>query len=343
MTKKGSVVDAHVDSLIVLWHILFDPSDLWHQYVQRLNKYQGFKDNYCKINTFLDSLSDVANNLQSIYDEKKINCSRRIRKFYKEYQPVIDIICQYSGMKNFIDYNFDCFGKLKDDSGLEFFYDYFRNHEDKAEKILAVLERLKQLGLQELHLEEGKDFTTGIYRMNTRNSLISDIEVLDNMKLVPNYEDDVVTYRTTGSNYEIREGGMWGNSVTVNNLTFDPERLPKSMARNELYYQIIDLKNSHQQECDSLRDSIDLSVAIDDLSSQVNIADQVVERLKSVHNKDELHQLLLQIKEHLEQLHTISAQYDSEISQNSLLITTEKLQSEKSNYLRRRNYNTDTR
>lgn len=341
MTKKGSVVDAHVDSLIVLWHILFDPSDLWHQYVQRLNEYQGLKDNYYKIDA-LRPFSEAAERLQSIHDGKNVKGSRKIKKFYKDHQSVLDIICQYSSIKNFTNYNFDWNRKLKDSSGLDFFYGYFTNHEDEAEKILAVLERLKQLGLQELHLEEGKDFTTGIYRMNTRNSLISDIEILDNMELVPNYEDDVVTYRTTGSNYEIREGGMWGNSVTVNNLTFDPERLPKSMARNELYYQIIDLKNSHQQECDSLRDSIDLSVAIDDLSSQVNIASQVVERLKSVHNKDELHQLLLQIKEHLEQLHTISTQYDSEISQSSSLITEEKLQSEKTNYLRRRKYNTDT-
>ena len=327
MEKERKLISSDIDNLIALCHIL----NAYTEFTQNLPKLIKTKYN-----------RDIVYNLYKISKGKLVVGSKKVKKFYQENKSVIDTINKFSNICIFINYNYDWQGNLSEESGLNFFYKYISTHQESLERILSVLEKIKKLGFDKLEFDEEIDFTNTKYKIDARLGGNFDIAYFDNIEVVPNYQKGVVEYRTTESNYKIiakvsfGELSKYGKTIIVNSLLFDPKRLPEDVTKESIFDKIVSLKSNQQENCDTIRNSVDLSIGVDDLYSQFNTTSRIVDGLNNVECKEQLHEVLLGIKAYLDQLQTISSEYDDSISQSDSTITKEKLQKEKQLYLKRR-------
>lgn len=329
MEKEKTPISVHVNNLIALCHILNDYNEFTKN-LTRLIKVKH-KDN-----------RDIVYNLYKISKGQVVIGSKKVKKFYQNNKSVIDTINKFSSISEFITHNYDWHGNLREEPGVEFFYKYITSHQKGLERILSLLEQINKLGFDRLEFNEELDFTNNEYKIYTRFNDNFRISYLDNMEAVPNYRSDVVEYKTTGSNYEIvadvsfSDLSKYGKKIIVNSLLFDYKSLPEDITKEFTFDRIVSLKKEQQEDCDSIRNSVDLSIGVDDLYSQFDTTSRIIERLKNVESKEQLCGILLGIKSYLDQLQSISSKYDDSVAQNDSFITKEILQKEKRLYLERR-------
>lgn len=330
MEKEKTPISVHVNNLIALCHILND-YDEFTKNLTRLIKVKH-KDN-----------TDIVYNLYKISKGQVVIGSKKVKKFYQNNKSVIDTINKFSSISEFITHNYDWHGNLREKPGVDFFYKYITSHQKDLERILSLLEQINKLGFDRLEFNEELDFTNNEYKIYTRFNDNFRISYLDNIEAVPNYRSDVVEYKTTGSNYEIVAHVSFSDlskydekEIIVNSLLFDYKRLPEDITKEFTFDRIVSLKKEQQEDCDSIRNSVDLSIGVDDLYSQFGTTSRIIERLKNVESKEQLREILLGIKSYLDQLKSISSKYDDSVAQSDSPITREKLQEEKQLYLKRR-------
>lgn len=330
MEKEKTPISVHVNHLIALCYILND----YDEFTKNLTRLIKVKH---KNNT------DIVYNLYKISKGQVVIGSKKVKKFYQNNKSVIDTINKFSSISEFITHNYDWHGNLREEPGVDFFYKYITSHQKDLERILSLLEQINKLGFDRLEFNEELDFTNNEYQIYTRFNDNFRISYLDNMEAVPNYRSDVVEYKTTGSNYEIVAHVSFSDlskydekEIIVNSLLFDYKRLPEDITKEFTFDRIVSLKKEQQEDCDSIRNSVDLSIGVDDLYSQFGTTSRIIERLKNVESKEQLREILLGIKSYLDQLKSISSKYDDSVSQSDSTITKEKLQEEKQLYLKRR-------
>ena len=308
--------------------------------------------------SILDSYHEFSNNLTNLLSNSKYSTAdiyklfrissgehvlgaNKLKKFYIENKKTIDKIEKFSSICEFINLNYDGDGNLRSDSSLDFFYQYMLDNKDNIDTITEVLLKLKNLGVSKLEFNEQVDFSEQVYYLytNLRDNIY--IKYLDNLVIMPNYEKDKVEYTTKGSSYMLVAGESfdeisdYNRGVIVNTLIFNPSELPTDMKRKTIFDKIVELKNQ-QTDCAIVRNSVDLSVGVDDLCSQFNSTNSIIEKLDNVENKEEFHTVLVEIKERLDKLQTMSSNYDEKVTRESENITKEKLAKEKQLFLDRR-------
>lgn len=334
MREKKKLISADVCDLIALCHML-DEFTEFNKNLPKLIKTKYDRDieyNIAKVH-----------NLYKLSNGKFVFGSKKVKKFYQENKSAIDTINRFSNICSFINRNYNLHGNLREECSLDFFYKYFLSHQESLERILSVLEKIKKLGFNKLEFDEEIDFTNTKYEIDTRFSGNLDIAYFDNIEVVPNYQKSVVKYRTTGSNYKIiarrlslDKFSKYEKTIIVNSLLFDPKRLPEDVTKESIFDKIVSLKSNQQNNCDIIRNSVDFRIAINDLYTKFITTGMIIGRLNNVENKEQLHEILLGIRAYLDQLKTISSEYDYGVSQNNPAITTEILEEERSLYLEKR-------
>ena len=116
---------------------------------------------------------------------------------------------------------------------------------------------------------------------------------------------------------------------------FDPNRLPVKLDRKNTFDRIIDLKKQQEEKNTSIRNSVDLSISVSDLDEQLNSTSSIISKLDDVQNKNQLLEVLINIKGEVDKLKTLSEQYDSSISEKEPSLTKEVLDREKKLQLKR--------
>lgn len=323
--KKNNTIEANVRNIIALCHIL----DNYSEFTKNLTRFISTKDNR----------EDVYN-LDRITHGGLVVGSRKVKKFYQENKDVLDTINKYSDISNYINNNYDCHGNFLEDSSLNFFYQYLLNHKGELEQILSVLEKLKQLGFDKFKFNKDIDFTQYEYEMFVFFNRNLHITYLDNMQVIPNYQNDIVRYRSTDSNYTIRTElilgsfSKYGKTITLNSLVFDVKRLPNNIDKENIFDGLIRLKEEQSKNCTIVRNSVDLSISIGDLQLQFYKTSKTIEGLSDIANKNELKEVLLRIKEDLDILQNMSTEYDNSVVQQDSSISHEILKQQKQMCLR---------
>ncbi len=309
-----------IDNLIALCHIM--------------NEYKEFIKNLKELIT-VSYNRDIIENLRKISNGEFVLGSKKVKRFYEDNKSTIDTINKYSSINSFICSNYDSDGDLYEESAIDFFYEYFNNHKKDLDKILILLEKFKRLGGWELKFNENTDFTSKEYYMNPSFTGTSKIYILDNIEVLPNYDNYLIKYKTSGSNYELETIAFRNKftqsdiSITVNSLLFDPDKLPDVISNEAIIDKIIDMRNSKEEECTNIKNAIDLRISVDNLNKQFMRTNEIMNRIKNIENKE----VLLHIKSLLEQLEDISLKYEEDISQDYSDITTELIQKEKEFHL----------
>lgn len=320
---------AKVDDIIALCHILED----YREFIDKLNDLL-YKPNLG--GSVSEYISKASHGVKLPFRERKFT------RFYQENKEVIDTINKYTDIGYFISNNYNWLGELREDSGLDYFHEYIMNHLEKLDKILAVLEKLKQLGFREFSFDKEKDFKNEEHYMYTSIDNNFEISYLDNIEVLPNYQTDIVKYRTTDSNYMIVNGLFNGEladydrKIILNSLTFDAKRLPNQIDKETMFDSIVSVKSEQSDLCQKIRNSVNLSTAADDLEEEYLRAKSTIDGLLQMEDKEELYKILTRLKKNIDALQNASARYDQDIARDNESISLEQIEKEKQLYLKRK-------
>lgn len=327
MEKEEKVIVADIYNLIALCHIIDD----FEEFIKSINELDKSKDKRAIIHD-IDKIS--RGEFVFRFGIKKLNT------FYQDNKSVIDKINKYSNLSHFVILYYD----FEEKNAMDFFYKYILSHKEDLDKIILLLERIKKLGIKQIQFSEEIDFTDKVYSVNRIFNYNDIVFYLDNMEAVPNYQTNVVKYRTTDSNYEInlrigyKEFAEYMREIKVNSLLFDAERLPDEITIDSIFNKIIRLKKEKQAACDIVEEDVKLSVVLEDLFAQFATTSNVIERLKNVSSKEQMLNLLKEIKSGLDKINELKSAYEADVLQEDSSITNEVLEGERRLYLDNRTF-----
>ena len=288
-----------------------------------------YKDFYSKLEAFFSSSTDYKDSIYKLYDivnGNKVYHAKKEKKFYENNKQVIDKIAKYSDLAEYLYYNYGT------NSNKSFFYEYLNNNIDKLDDIIDLLYRLKNLGIDEINFVEDL-FIDKEYEYDTNNLYgFNGAYFLENMYAIPTYDDNIIKYKTKGSNYKIYTNNK--RCIEVNNLVFSKTLLP-SIIGNSLIEEIIKLKDNIKDEIDILKTSIILNVTLDDLINQYDITSAALSSLDSLANKKEILNALNKIKKQITRLQMMKNYYNESTKDS---INQDILNDEKEKYLKRRKH-----
>ena len=195
---------------------------------------------------------DVRKKVVKALNEKS---SKKAQAFCDKYGDLLDTIETYTDLETFLSMNYTEKGKLNSYSSLQFYHDYIQDHPEEKYQIVDLIDRLYDLGFYSLTLDEGFDFTQDEHHLSPMFHKNTVITYLDNMKIDLTTDSSEVAYYTDASDYAITIGKYsiasderFGKRISVKNLLFSKDRLPKSLTREDTFDEIIRLGRTHQEE-----------------------------------------------------------------------------------------------
>lgn len=265
---------------------------------------------------------------------------RGVYQFYQENKDTVDTIDKNSDIFAFLSLNYDDDGTIK--PYLYYYYSYLLDHKNQKEQIQALLQRLNELDIKEIAMDKELDFTREEYRFESWQcrSFLYPIVYLENMEILPNYETDVIRYRSKGSNYKLLIGNeryaYIKNRIFVNDLTFPVESLPQSVRWKSIQNHILKLAESTTKSKKALRNSVDLNVSLQDLDAQMADTCNTFTRIDEVNSKPELVAALTQIQTGIAALYGIKRDYEAEITIENPSLSQQTIKEETKQYVKRR-------
>lgn len=262
-----------------------------------------------------------------------------INQFYQENKGVIDTINKNSDFFIFLSFNYNNDGTMK--PKLDYYYRYLLDHSDEKEQIQGFLQRLKELNIHEIMLDEDADFTKGEYCFNKFSDclIFNSIAYLENMEALPNYENGIIKYRSKGSNYKLLvdcERVLHRNKIIVNNMTFPIECLPASTSYDIICDSILSLAKRTKESKKALQNAVDLDVTLQDLDAQMADTCNTFTRIDEVNSKPELVAALTQIQTGIAALYGIKRDYEAEITIENPSLSQQTIKEETKQYVKRR-------
>lgn len=315
---------AHLSDLIVLCHI-----------DNKFNEFNEEMIEFISQNCNKDSLFKLGYKLWQVSTGEFCFNSKKIKEFYQSNKEIIDLINQYSNIGTFLSMNYIQETKVYSDDNLVFFHKYILNHQEEKNKIIKLLEKIKKLGFTKIKFDNSSNFTNEIYEISNTPKDNTDLVYFDNIEVLPCYRD-CLKYQTKGSNYKMvlnysnkPNNNSFAKEIIVNSLVFESSKLPDSINIETLLNHIIKSKDRQEESFDAVRNSVDLSITIEELDVQLNKTLAVINDLNNVNSKKELLDLLVDIKEDIEELKMISIDYDDSILDENVSVTREILEKEK--------------
>ncbi len=274
-----------------------------------IDEYDNFSNDLNKLITTKD-IDKILKDFNKLHNGIRWFISKDIRSFYFKYKDLIEYIFKYMGEDFFIKNN------------LDYFYKYINKHKIYKSKILQLLDVLKMLGFEELTLKEETKFTDEEYSTTSSYNKKINIVYLDNIEIIPNYQNNLIKYKSKGSNYKITIKNSRVN-ITVNSLIFDITKLPNSIDPKFILNEIISLKKISQKSCDELKNAINMNYYIDVLETKISFFIKDFEgekkeefsdfRIKLNDMKQKLNELKALKREYIESLpEPVKMQVDSE-------------------------------
>lgn len=281
-----------------------------------------------------------------------------IKKFIEKYQDVIAIMNKYDCLYQLTVLCYDQKGNREKNLSEDYFYQYLQNHKEDIEMIKDVLLKIKNLGFDEINLNEEFDFSKKEYEVNISKGKFfckERFSFLENMKIIPTYSNNSIKYKTNDSCYcmdleytdlclgtsksDIRSIEISNNfkNIKLKSLVFDPKRLPNEITEYSTLGAIYDLYENKMKEHENLRYSINLSMNIDDLNTCFENLTQFIRENKKTENYPELIELLSQIQNKLKQLQIFGTNLEDQTISSYEDITKELIRKEKQLHFNNKN------
>ena len=282
----------------------------------------------------------ISNTLSKLVSGNYFIGHKDIKSFYKKHKYTIDIISKYDNIGLFINDNYNTNGIIH--HNIYSFYHYIEQNRSEINSIKRLLYSLIELGFDRINYNPSLDFTKEIYSMDKK--FVNNIEIvyLDNLELVPNYPSSIVTYKSNGSNYMIIlekhcfSKEIYNQAILLNSLSFDIEKLPKSITKEVIFDHIYKLIDEKEDIYNTIKSAVELSVSIDDLYKNIDNTAKVIDNIKDNDPKERLIEELNKLKQQLNTLKKIDDQYNLDISNNDSFVSESIINDEKQKFKRRR-------
>jgi hypothetical protein len=260
----------------------------------------------------------------------------------KKYQDIIEIMKKYDCLIPMTIFKYEPNGKPYKLSNEEYFFKFISEHKEDIETIKNIAIKIKNLGFDEIIYGENLDFTENEYELIALDGFY--IKFLDNIEVVPKYNYDRIRYKTNDSSYciEVKINGYGKDKriseglrrIELNSLIFDPERLPNEITFESTVGTIIKLAEDSKKDNQIIKDTVDMSVSVEDLITQYNNTKKIIESIENVKNKEEIKQILNNILSELTKLKSASLSFEKETVDSFPKISEDKIEDEKKLYLR---------
>lgn len=281
------------------------------------NMYKHYDEFKCDLNEKLSKFcksSDFVSILKRVSLGEFVFNSKIEKQFYNKHKFVIDTINEFTSILNFVNLNFDEYGRSDSESSLDYFYDYILKHEKDIDKIITLLYKLKELGFNKFELANFELKYYSISKFYNENPIVV---YLDNMEAVPIASEKEIMYKSNCSNYMIiveTENGKNKFRIILNDLTFDSNRLPNSVNKIELINYIRDLEKSITKEKEIIWDAVIITDSIECLSYIYNYVLQKINETHDEKFKIKLLEILKQIEVKINELKVINNKHNGEIT-----------------------------
>ena len=281
--------------------------------------------------------------LERIAQGKLCLFAKEERKVYRQNQELINVLQKAGDFETFLWENYYQEG-INSYKGLKAFAKYVNKNKSNINLIIGVLKKLQELGFEKIIFDEKLDFTKETYLMGTTLKDNLSIDYLDNLEAIPNYNPNLMKYKTNASSYRMTLAVMDNkliptspfNMIALNSLLFSPDRLPKTLLEIDTFDKLITLSQTVSEEKKLIRESVDLNGSIDDLYNVYTYINNKVENMDSINSKDSLISLLNHIRNILITMDYLSKEHDKKIISKYPNITKERLEEEKQSYSRKR-------
>ena len=302
---------------------------------QIIDDYEKFDEKIKELMKTNNQINDIWFKLLKLINNQALLGNRKIKKFYNDTKDILDVIGKYTSTYDFLsEYST---GKSKK---LDYYYKYLKVNMNKLDDILVLLNKLQELGFSRVTLNENLDLdkTYSIYTMLSYNI---DISYLDNMEVIPTYDLGQVKYKSNKSDYIINAHvlmsqniSIYGSSIEVSNLLFDPNRLPPTIDKENIFEYILNLRDKNKIK--QIRNAVDLNVNTIDLNDNIGKLRETVERIEDNKSKDKLINLLYQFAHDMNNMNEIAEDYNKNVAQQ-LSLDEDQLEEESKKYIKRRN------
>lgn len=304
-----------------------------------LDEYQIFKE-------AVKELDKKSGNRDYVYAVLKLTQGKMViggkhaKRFYKEWESVIDTINQHGYISNLIMANF-CWGEEKEQEA-EYFYEYLLANRDNLDTIKEILKKLIELKFNKVEMDTGLNFSEKKYHISTNLYHSIHFNYIANAINIPNYQTCSVHYYSETTPYEMEittslgQISEYGRKIKMNSLVFDPSLLPKEITKEIVFDSIISLKEEKKQEVTAIRNAVDLSIGLEDLQYMIENTMRTIDTIDDETIKLNLLKSATTMLEELGKMKTESSVLESQIHQSYPSITEQKLVLEKNLYKQRR-------
>lgn len=312
-----------VNAAIALCHVLDD--------------FEQFEKN---LKLFIPQAShDYLNKLFNVSKGQKYLGTGKTKKFYNENKIIIDKINEYSNITDFIGgiYTSElCTG------GLDFLYGYLLVNKENINDIINTLEKIKQIGINDIKFNNKLRFTNEKYSLNRFFYDNTCFVYLDNIKVVPGYDYSYIEYKNNNSNYMLKlqrdSRKIRIDEIVLNDFSIDPNLLPNEISKSETFDVIVQNARKKDYEYSVIKDSVYLSVGISDLNCIINDFSEKISNLESVNKKEELIEILKKMRHSIVEMKKINEEHQTFISSESPDVSKELLDIEEKKYIKKRKY-----
>lgn len=325
MNSKYIKRTVNINSLIIILE------DIFYEYPKLSNDLRKLLRNETKEN--------ICFKLEKVLHHKFGIEYPKIRHFYKENKLAINMIDKK-------DYIFSFIFEFFENYNLDYFYRYFKRNIDQKDNILMLLKHLKDLQINRITFNQEYDFTKEIYNIDNYIENVDEydkeLNYVDNIEIVPNYQDKKIIYKTNDSNYKIvfPKKMHLDNDIEIfmNSLTFDYHRLPENhrlLEKNTILKYLHKLRKEKEDIFNAIKNSIDLDIYFNDIDNKLI---DTIEKVRSLNleNKESLLELLKGFRDNFKVLLLESEKYEQNIIDKGL-VTEEVLDNEKDSVKRVRN------
>lgn len=271
---------------------------------------------------------------------------RKYKSFIDKYTNIFEIMYNYECLQDLTCSSYDEKGKRKDNLPYNYFYQYLHEHKEDIEAIQFLAKKIKNLSFENIIFGEEIDFTKKEYELNYPliGLFRNNVAFLENMEANPTYSNNPIKYHSNGSSYCLFFGAnykkinMYGSSIVLNSLTFNPDRLPNELTLETTVKLIQELPNKKKDEYTAIQNSVNLSIKTNDLEEQFNNLKKLAESFEQTIDKQELMNILLEMQTIIKKLQQYGSDYENKVINSYPDITAEKLKRERTREINKREW-----
>lgn len=296
-----------------------------------IDGFERFIADLAKFSKGSKGYSNLDNLYKHIKDGKRVN--KHIRNFYQEHYNVLNALHKNAYISNFLLIYFNNKTGTFNQEIMQM-YRYLKNNKKDKDKILAVLDKLSELGFKNIIFTENVSFDN-VYEFDKLNSHY--YYYLDGkLEVIPSIQN--LKYQSEDANYEIKMSTIPLHSpeITLNNLVFDANCLPNEICYDQTMGKILELKEKKKESFDVLKDAVCFDGYIENIVYFLDKLDKLIINIHNCSSKSQAQMHIDTAKQSIAELQWILTNYEDGLIDKEL-ISQDVLTKEKEKYKRRYN------